>query len=62
MKLNVANVVGNMTQGYCIPIDSLKSGDDCSNFVHNTEIGEYVELDKTNPVYLVDSSYVMLSW
>jgi len=48
-----------MTRGRCIPTDSMKSGDDCFNLVHNTRIGKYVESDKTNLAYLSDSCYAM---
>ena len=41
-----------MTRGRCIPTDSMKNGDDYSNLDHNSEIGEYVELDKINPTYV----------
>ena len=53
MKLNVSKVVDNMTQGSCIPTDSVKSRDDYSNFIHKLEIGAYVNSDKTNPTYFV---------
>ena len=42
-----------MTRENCIPTDSVKSGDDHSNVVYNTETGAYIDLDKTNPAYLV---------
>ena len=53
MKLNVGKMVDHMIRGSCIPIDSMMSGDDYSNFVHNTKIGEYIELDKINQAYLL---------
>jgi len=53
MKLNVGKVVDHMTRKSCIPIDSVKSKDDDSDFVHNIGIGTYVESDKTNPAHLV---------
>jgi len=43
MKLNVEKVVDNITWGKCIPTDSMKSGDNCSNLIHNTGTGKYVE-------------------
>ena len=46
-------VVDDMTWGNCIPIDSVKSSDDCSNLVHNIETRAYVDSDKTNPAYLI---------
>jgi len=42
-----------MTQGSYIPIDSVKSSDDCSMLVHNIGTKECIDLDKTNPEYLV---------
>ena len=42
-----------MTQGNYIPTDSMKSGDDYSNLVHNIGVGAYVDSDKTNLAYLV---------
>ena len=53
MKLNVGKMVDYMTRGSCIPTDSMMSGDDYSNLVHNTGIGVYVESDKINLAYLV---------
>ena len=54
MKLNVGKVVDNMTQGNCIPTNSVKSGDDdYSSLIHNIETGAYVDSDKTNPAYLI---------
>ena len=53
MKLNVGKVVDNITRGSCIATDSVKSGDDNSNFIHYTRTGAYVDLDKTNLPYLV---------
>jgi len=56
MKQDVRKIMfDNMTQGRYIPTDSIKSGDDYSNLDHNSEIGEYVESDKTNPVCLSSS-------
>ena len=51
MKLDVGKVADYMTQGSCIPTDSVKSGDDCSSPVHNIGTGAYS--DKTNLAYLV---------
>ena len=42
-----------MTQGSCIPIDSVKSSDDCSSLVHKIGTRTYVDSDKTNLAYLV---------
>jgi len=39
MKLIVGIVIDNMTQRRCMPIESVKSGDDYSNFVHNIRVG-----------------------
>ena len=49
MKLVVGKVVDHMTRGSCILTDS----DDYSNLVHNTVVGRYADLDKTNSAYLV---------
>ena len=43
MKLDVGKVVDYMTQGNCIPTDSVKSGDDCSSLIHT--IGTWVYID-----------------
>jgi len=54
MKLVVGKVVDHMTQKSCIPTDSMKRGeDDCSSLIHDIMTGTYVDLDKTNPVYLI---------
>jgi len=53
MKLDVGKMVDNMTRESCIPTDSVKSGDDHLNLVHNTGVRACTALDKTNPVYLV---------
>ena len=39
--------------GELYPTDSVKSGNDCPILIHNTEIGVYIDLDKTNLAYLV---------
>ena len=39
MKLDVGNVLDNMTWGSCIPIDSVKSSDDYSSLVHSIGLG-----------------------
>ena len=59
MKLNVSKVVNNMTQGSCIPSDSMKSGDDCSSLVHSIGVGAYIASDKTNMAFFVGQSYEM---
>ena len=56
MKLFVGEVVDGETRGSCIPTDSMKSGDDYPILVHNTEIGAYIDSDKTNLAYLVGYS------
>jgi len=43
----------NMAWGHCIPIDSVKSGDDYSYFDYNNGIGACVDSDETNLTYLV---------
>ena len=53
MKLDVGKVVDHNTRGSCIPTDSVKSGDDHPNLVHNTGAGAYTNSDKTNLAYLV---------
>jgi len=53
MKLFVGKVVDSKTRGHFIPTNSVKSGDDYPILVYNTEIGAYIDLDKTNLVYLV---------
>ena len=40
----------------------MKSGDDYPILDHNTEIGAFINSDKTNLVYLVGLSYVMPDW
>jgi len=62
MKLKFGNLVDNMTQWRCIPTDLMKSGDDYSNLGHNSEIRDYVELDKINPIYLANAGYAMPGW
>ena len=47
-------VVDKMTQGSCIPIDSVKSSDDYSNLVHSIGIGSCIDSDKTNLTHLVE--------
>ena len=51
--MNVGKVVDKITRGSCIPNNSVKSEDDCSNLVHNIEIGTYVDSDKINLTYLI---------
>ena len=53
MKRFVGKVVDSKTQGSYIPTDSVKTGDDYPNFIHNTGIGAYTDSDKTNLAYLV---------
>jgi len=53
MKLNVGQVVNSMTRGSCILTDSVKSGDDHPNLIHNTGVGAYTDSDNTNPAYLI---------
>ena len=49
----VGKVVDNTTRGSCIPTDSVKSGDDHFNLVHNTGIEAYTDSDKTYLAYLI---------
>ena len=52
--MNVAKVVDKITLESCIPIDLVKSvDDDYFSLVHNIMTKAYVDLDKTNPAYLV---------
>jgi len=53
MKLNVGKMVNHMTRGICNPTDSVKSGDDYSNLIHNIRTGVYIDSYKTNHAYLV---------
>ena len=54
MKLIVGKVVDHMTQGSCIPTDSVKRrDDDCSSLIHNIGIGTYVDPDKITLAYMV---------
>ena len=46
MKLCVGKVIDSKTLGSCIPIDSVKSGDDCPILVHNTGIEAYIDSDR----------------
>ena len=62
MKKIVSKVVDNMTRGSCISTDFVKSGDDYSSLIHNIGTRAYNDSDKTNPTYLVGSSYEMPSW
>jgi len=41
-----------MTQENCIPIDSAKNNDDCSNLIHNTGTEACIDSDKNNLAYL----------
>ena len=54
MKPDVGKImektVDHMTLGRYISTDSMKSGDDFTNFGHHSGDGEYIELDKTNPI------------
>ena len=47
MKLDVGKVVDNNTRKSCIPIDSVKSGDDYFSLVHSVGTGAYIDSDKT---------------
>ena len=49
----VGKLVDNLARGRYIPIDSVKSRYDYSNFIHKLEIGAYIDLDKINHAYLV---------
>ena len=42
-----------MTWESGIPTDSVKSGDDHPNLIHNVGVGACTDSDKTNLVYLV---------
>jgi len=58
----VEKVVDNMARGKCIPMDLMKSEDDCSNLGYNSGIGDFIKSDKTNLVYLVGSCYLQPGW
>ena len=62
MKLDVGKVVDHMTQGSCIPTDSVKSEDDCSSPFYNVRTGTYIDSDKINLTYLVGYSYEIPGW
>ena len=47
MKLDVGKVVDYNTQESCIPINSVKSGDDYFSLVHRVGTGAYINSDKT---------------
>ena len=51
--MDVSKIFNYMTQGSCIPTDSVKCGDDCFSLIHNIENGAYIDSDKTNLAYLV---------
>ena len=53
MKPDVGKVIDHLTQGSCIPTDSVKSGHDCSSLVHSIGAEAYIDSDKTNPIYLI---------
>jgi len=55
MKLNVGKLVDHMTKECCIPIDTMKSGNDYSSLVHSIETGAHIELDNPNSAYMVGS-------
>ena len=55
MKLDVGKVVDRNTRRSCIPIDSVKSGDNYSSLVHSIGIGAHIESDNPNSAYKVDS-------
>ena len=44
----VEQVVDNMDQGCCTPIDSVKSSDDYSSLVYSIGTGAYNDSNKTN--------------
>ena len=52
-EADVSKVVDKITRGSFIPTDSMKSGDDYSNLVHNIGAGAYFGSDKINLAYLV---------
>jgi len=53
-------VVDNMTRENCIPIDSVKSGGDCSSLVHN--IGNGAFIDSIRPIRYTWLIKVMICW
>ena len=46
MKLDVGKVFDNMTRESYIPIDSVKSIDDCSSLVHSIGTRAYIDSDR----------------
>ena len=46
--MGVDKVVDNMTRESCIPVDFVKSDDNCSSLVHSIRTGAYIDSDKTN--------------
>jgi len=66
MKQNLEKIMKkvfeNLTWGRRIPSDSMKSWDGFNNFGHKLRGGGYIEPNKTNPTYSVDSCYSELGW
>ena len=50
--MDVDKIFDHMTRRSCIPIDSVKSRDDCFSLVQNIETGAYIDSDKINLAYL----------
>ena len=50
-RMWLGGMIDNMTQGSCIPIDSVKSSDDYSSLVHSIGTRACFDSDKINSAY-----------
>ena len=55
-------VVENLSQGRCIPIDSVKSENYFENYCYKIGGMGYIESDKSNPAYFIGSCYKKSVW
>ena len=62
MKLDVGKVIDYMTRGSFIPIDSVKSENYFGNYGYKIGGMGCIDLDKSNPVYLVGSYCKRPGW
>ena len=62
MKLDVGNVVDNMTRGSCIPIDSVKSSDNYSGLVYSIGTRACIDSDKTNFLNILSHLNCLSRW
>jgi len=58
----VKKVFDSSTRARRVPIDSMKSVDDCTNLGHSSGDGGYIESEKTNPTYLIGSYCSKSGW